>query len=179
MADIQQLLTSAPAEIKPDLHKLLDPVLVAGGVLSPNPADRPADMAQAAAQPSARQSVSTPSSALMQEEIELYHTQKSRFLLLSIPTLFAGVVATGAIGAMSGAGQPYPARPVHQDITFSGPAAGRLTTASTKPCLAVLPPVWPEHIDVIFNPAQANPVSQLIGTMSAVAVSRSWRVRHP
>jgi hypothetical protein len=46
MADIQQLLTSAPAEIKPDLHKLLDPVLVTGGVLSPNQADRPADMTQ-------------------------------------------------------------------------------------------------------------------------------------
>jgi hypothetical protein len=46
MADIQQLLASAPAEIKPDLHKLLDPVLVAGGVLSPNQADRPANLLQ-------------------------------------------------------------------------------------------------------------------------------------
>jgi hypothetical protein len=46
MTDLQQLLASAPAEIKPDLHKLLDPVLVAGGVLSPNQADRPANMTQ-------------------------------------------------------------------------------------------------------------------------------------
>jgi hypothetical protein len=46
MADIQQLLASGPAEIKPDLHKIFDPVLVAGGVLSPDQADHPADMAQ-------------------------------------------------------------------------------------------------------------------------------------
>jgi hypothetical protein len=46
MPDIQQLLASAPAEIKPDLHKLLDPVLVAGGVLSPTQADRPANLLQ-------------------------------------------------------------------------------------------------------------------------------------
>jgi hypothetical protein len=46
MADIQQLLASAPADIKPDLHKIFDPVLVAGGMLSFDQADHPADMAQ-------------------------------------------------------------------------------------------------------------------------------------
>jgi hypothetical protein len=54
--------------------------------------------------------------------------RKNRFLLLPIPALIAAVVvATGVIGQTSAVGQPYPARPVDQDLTFSGPAAGNLT----------------------------------------------------
>jgi len=54
---------------------------------------------------------------------------KSRFLRLSLPALIAAAVATGAIGPASAVGQPYPARPVDQDLTFSGPVTGNLTAA--------------------------------------------------
>jgi hypothetical protein len=45
-ADIQQLLASAPAEIKPDVHKLLDPLLVTSGVASPDQVDHSYDIRQ-------------------------------------------------------------------------------------------------------------------------------------
>jgi anti-sigma factor RsiW len=46
-ADIQQLLASAPVEIKADLHKLLDIFLVHGGALSFDQTDHPVDGMQA------------------------------------------------------------------------------------------------------------------------------------
>jgi hypothetical protein len=44
--DIQQLLASAPPEIKADLHKLLDIFLVHGGALAFDQTDYPVDGAQ-------------------------------------------------------------------------------------------------------------------------------------
>jgi hypothetical protein len=45
-ATFQQLITSAPDELKPDLHKILDQLLVLNGTMSPAQASRPANVAQ-------------------------------------------------------------------------------------------------------------------------------------
>jgi hypothetical protein len=48
-ATSQQLIASAPDELKPDLHKIFDQLLVLNGTMSPAQTSRPADVAHSSA----------------------------------------------------------------------------------------------------------------------------------
>jgi hypothetical protein len=106
-------------------------VIMRRTTLSPDPAGVAGRRAAAAARLASRSQPHR--SVILQEETELYHARKSRFLLFSIPTLIAGVVvATGATGPDFGC-RPALSCPLDpQDFTFSDPAAGTPAPASTS-----------------------------------------------